>query len=152
MSELMTKYEQLGKNIVVSYQEWALWVTRVFDDIVESLPVGAVFYRISAENDVEKSNIYLPKDYREKRDKKKLERMVISSSKAAIPKRKRLERDLVIIPKEFDEFDQDITMTIYGDKVAFIDFGKENSIIIENPMIADFQKKIFQLLYKKLRS
>lgn len=67
--------------------------------------------------------------------------MVISSSKAALPKQKRLERDIVIIPPEFDEFDQDITMTIYGDKVAFIDYAKENSIIIENPMIADFERK-----------
>ena len=77
--------------------------------------------------------------------------MVISSSKAAAPKRKRLERDIVVIPREFDEFDQDVTMTIYGDKVAFIDFSGENSIIIENPMIADFQKKLFKLLYKKLK-
>ena len=76
--------------------------------------------------------------------------MVISSSKAAIPKQKRLERDILIIPKEYDEFNQDVTMTIYGNKVAFIDFGQENSIIIENPMIADFQKKLFRLLYKKL--
>ena len=76
--------------------------------------------------------------------------MVISSSKAAIPKQKRLERDILIIPKEYDEFNQDVTMTIYGDKVAFIDFGQENSIIIENPMIAEFQKKLFRLLYKKL--
>ncbi len=150
MDDLMMQYEKLWKNISVSYQEWSSGVTHVFDDIIESLPSGSVFYRISAENDVTKSNTYLPKDYRARRDKKWLERMVISSSKAAIPKQKRLERDILIIPKEYDEFNQDVTMTIYGDKVAFIDFGQENSIIIENPMIADFQKKLFRLLYKKL--
>lgn len=117
---------------------------------MESLPKGSVFYRISAENDVEKSNSYLPKDYREKRDKKQLERMVISSSKAAFPKQKRLERDILIIPKLYDAFDQDVTMTIYGDKVAYIDFSNESSIVIENPMIADFQKKLFILLQKLL--
>lgn len=150
MDELMNKYEKLWKNISVSYQEWPSGVTRVFDDIIDTLPNSSVFYRISAENDVAKSNTYLPKDYRERRDRKWLERMVISSSKAAAPKEKRLERDIVVIPREYDEFDQDVTMTIYGDKVAFIDFGEENSIIIENPMIADFQKKLFKLLYKKL--
>jgi hypothetical protein len=76
--------------------------------------------------------------------------MVISSSKAALSKQKRLERDIVVIPKEYDTFDQDVTMTIYGDKVAFIDFSNESSIIIENPMIADFQKNLFLLLHKKL--
>jgi hypothetical protein len=76
--------------------------------------------------------------------------VVISSSKAAVPKQKRLERDIIVIPKEYDEFDQDVTMTIYGDKVAYIDYSSESSIIIDNPMIADFQKKLFKLLYKKL--
>lgn len=151
MDDLMMQYEKLWKNISVRYQEWPAGITWVFDDIIESLPSGSVFYRISAENDVAKSNTYLPKDYRARRDKKWLERMVISSSRAALPKQKRLERDIVIIPPEFDEFDQDITMTIYGDKVAFIDYREENSIIIENPMIADFERKIFMLLYKKLR-
>jgi hypothetical protein len=76
---------------------------------------------------------------------------VISSNKAALLKQKRLERDIVIIPKEYDEFDQDVTMTIYGDKVAYIDFTNESSIIIESPMIAEFQKKLFILLHKKLK-
>ncbi len=58
---------------------------------------------------------------------------------------------MVVIPKEFDELNQNVTMTIYGDKIAFIDFSEEHSIIIENPMIADFQRKIFKLLYKKLK-
>lgn len=150
MNDLLQKYDTLWKNISVSYQEWRNGVSRVFNDIVDTLPSGSVFFRISAENDVAKSNTYLPKDYREKRDKKRLERLVISSSKAALPKQKRLEREIVVIPKEFDEFDQDVTMTIYGNKVAFIDFGEENSVIIENAMIADFQKKLFTLLYKKL--
>ena len=151
VSELQEKYEKLGKNISVSYQEGRSGVSRVFDDIVESLPKWAVFYRVSAENDVELSNTYLPKDYREKRDKKWLERYVIMSSKSAQAKRPRLERDIVIIPKEFDEFDQDISLTIYGDKVAYIDFSNESSIIIENPMIAEFQRKLFMLTYRWLK-
>jgi hypothetical protein len=152
VKELKNQYERLEKNISVSYQEWKNGVSRVFDDIVESLPRGSVFYRVSAENDVEKSNSYLPKDYREKRDKKNLERIVISSNKAATGKQKRLERDIIVIPKEYDLFDQDVTMTIYGDKVAYIDFSNESSIIIENPMIADFQKKLFILLQKLISS
>lgn len=61
----------------------------------------------------------------------------------------RLERDIIVIPKEYDEFDQDVTMTIYGDKVVYIDYSSESSIIIDNAMIADSQKKLFKLLYKK---
>lgn len=151
IGELMRQYERLDKNISVSYQEWRPWVSRVFSDIVDTLPKGAVFYRVSAERDIERSNTYLPSDYRAKRDKKQLERMVISSGQAADPKIKRLERDIVRIPQEYDEFDQDVTMTIYGDKIAYIDYTHEHSIIIENPMIAEFQRKLFLLLHKKLK-
>ncbi len=150
VAELKNQYERLEKNISVSYQEGKAGVSRVFDDIVDSLPKWAIFYRISAENDVERANTYVPKDYREKRDKKQLERIVISSNRAATVKQKRLERDILIIPKEYDLFDQDVTMTVYGDKMAYIDFSNESSIIIENPMIADFQKKLFILLQKLL--
>jgi hypothetical protein len=73
------------------------------------------------------------------------------SSKCAKAKDPRLERELVIIPESFDEFNQDVSMTIYGDKVAYIDFTSESSIIIENPMIAAFQKKLFMLTYKYLK-
>lgn len=151
VSELRAKYDKLENQVSVSYQEWRSGVTRVFSDIVDTLPRGSVFYRVSAERDVERSNTYLPSDYRAKRDKKQLERMVISSGQAAAPKQKRLERDIVRIPQEYDEFDQDVTMTIYGDKIAYIDYTHEHSIIIENPMIAEFQRKLFLLLHKKLK-
>jgi len=60
---------------------------------------------------------YLPKDYREKRDKKDLERYVIMSSKSSKSKKNRLERELKVIPENIDEFQDDILMTIYANKV-----------------------------------
>jgi hypothetical protein len=95
---------------------------------------------------------YLPKNYREKRDKKQLERYVIMSSRAAQIKKQRLERDLIVIPEDFDEFEDDIFMSIYANKVAYIDFNSESSIIIENKQIANFQKKLFRLLFKSLKN
>ncbi len=151
VSTLREKYEKLWKNISISYQEWSKSITRVFEDIVDTLPRSAVFHRISAENNVEKANAYLPRDYREKRDKKSLERYVIMGSQAARSKAPRLERELVIIPESLDEFDQNVSLTVYGDKVAYIDFTHESSIIIENPMIAEFQRKLFMLAYKGLK-
>lgn len=149
--ELRKKYENLEKNVSVSYEEGRIGINKVFDDIVNTLPKNAIFYRVSAENDVEKANTYLPKDYREKRDKKSLERYVIMGSKAAQSKKPRLERELVVIPEHIDEFNQNVTMTIYDNKIAYIDFTNESAIIIENPMIAEFQKKLFMLTYKNLK-
>lgn len=79
-----------------------------------------------------------------------MERYVIMSSKAGKLKSPRLERELKVIPEKIDEFEDNVLMTIYGQKVAFVDFNSQSSIIIENKQIADFQKKLFQMLYKSL--
>jgi hypothetical protein len=73
------------------------------------------------------------------------------SSNAAKIKRPRLEREIKIIPENSVEFKDNVLMSIYANKIAFIDFNTETSIIIENKDIADFQKKIFKLLYKNLK-
>jgi len=73
------------------------------------------------------------------------------SSRSAKTKTKKLERELKIIPESIDEFQDNVLMTIYANKVAFIDFNTESSILIENKEIADFQKKLFKLLFKSLR-
>lgn len=150
--KLLDIYWNLNKKPIITYDEWKKWITNVFNDIIDSSKTWDTFYRITSETDVEKiNNEYLPKDYREKRDKKDLERYVIMSSNAAKIKRPRLEREIKIIPENTIEFKDNVLMTIYANKIAFIDFNTETSIIIENKDMADFQKKIFKLLYKSLK-
>ena len=152
INHLIQKYENLEKKTSIRYKEGKIWVKEVFKDIIDSQKKWDVFYRITSETDTEKINSkYLPKDYREKRDEKDLERFVIMSSKSWQKKQKRLERELRFIPKNIDEFDDNIFMSIYAEKIAYIDFNTETSIIIENQQIADFQKKLFKLLFKFLR-
>lgn len=151
ISYLQNLYNHLENKPVVIYEKWAKWITNVFSDIISSTQKWDVFYRITSEVDTDFINEnYLPKNYREKRDKKDLERYVIMSQKASKGKSPKLEREIKIIPEKIDEFEDNILMTIYGQKVAFIDFNSENSIIIENRQIADFQKKLFKMLYKSL--
>ena len=151
IKKLLDQYSYLNKKPRVMYQEWKKWVSAVFSDIVNSLSKWDIFYRISSEKDVEKANHYLPKNYRENRDKKQLERYVIMPEATAKSKLPRLERELVSIPKEFDEFEDNISLTLYGNKIAYIDFSSETSIIIEHKQLADFHKKMFQILYKTLK-
>lgn len=144
-------YNNLEKKPTIRYEKWAKWITKVFSDIVSSTKKWDIFYRITSEVDTDFINKnYLPKDYREKRDKKELERYVIMSNKASKGKSRKLEREIKVIPEKMDEFEDNVFMTIYGKKVAFIDFNSESSIIIENQQIADFQKKLFKMLYKNL--
>lgn len=148
---LVEQYAYQDKKPKVIYQEWKKALMYVFSDIVNSLDTGDVFYRVSSERDVSKCDQYLPKDYREIRDKKQLERYVIMSESWAQEKSPRLERELATIPPELDEFEDNISLTIYGNKIAYIDFSSESSIIIEHSALVDFHKKMFRIMFMSLR-
>lgn len=76
--------------------------------------------------------------------------MVIASEIKAAQKPKKLERSIKVIPKEFDLFEDNVSLVIYGNKTAYIDYGSQTAFIVESPKIARFQEKLFRLLYKKL--
>ncbi|MCH2189203.1 hypothetical protein MK079_05255 [Candidatus Gracilibacteria bacterium] len=149
--ELTHKFDSLEKNTNISFYKGLTGIKKVYHDIVDTLGQGGIFYRITSELDSKYiKSYYQPKDYISLRDKKEIERYVILSDKAFKDKQPKLERDVRVIKNSVDSFDDNISFTIYDDKMSFVDFNSETSIIIESPQIARFQKKIFQLLFKKL--
>jgi len=125
-------------------------IKAAFDDVINHCGRGETFFRYTSEQDLAKVNAYLAHDYRLRRDKKKLERQVISNPESGSQKRSRLERFIKFIPTETDQFEQNIIQLVYGKRMSIIDLNTEEVTIIENKQLADFQKVIFQLLYKRL--
>ena len=125
-------------------------ITHVFTDIIETCEVGECVYRITSEKDVMKTNAYMPDDYRKIRTKKWLQLSLITSEQVAKKKNPRLDREMAIIPEKWNEFDNNISLTLYGNKMAYVDFNTESSVTIENEQMVDFQKKIFRLLFRYL--
>lgn len=125
-------------------------IQQVFDDVIKRTPKGETFYRYTSEKDLEKVNSYLSKNYRLDRDKKKLERLVISNPISGSKKKSRLERFVKFIPPTEDLFDQNIIQIIYADSLAFINLNKEEAYILRDKNLATFQSVIFKQLYKKL--
>jgi sugar-specific transcriptional regulator TrmB len=127
-------------------------IRAVFDDVIEHTPRGETFYRYTSERNVDKVNSYLSKDYRDRRDRKKLERLVISNPLSGRQKRPRLERFIKYIQAQDGTslFEQNVIQIVYGRRIALIDLNTEESMIIDNPALAEFQKVIFRQLYKKL--
>jgi predicted transcriptional regulator len=125
-------------------------VRQTFDDVIEHTKARDTFYRYTSERNLGAVNRYLSPHYRARRDKKRLERLVISNPTSGSQKRPRLERFIKYIPKDANLFEQNIIQIVYGDRVAFIDLNKEEAVIIENAALADFQKVIFAQLYKRL--
>lgn len=150
LPELQTIHQSQNKKPLVKFLEGRKGIMFVFEDIITALKRGEVFYRYSSRSDMVKSEYYLPPHYREDRDRKQLERLVITNEWVSKQKAPRLEREIKVVPPDYDLFAYNITQLIYGKKVAFIDYNTETALIIENPVIAEFHRKIFKLLYSKL--
>lgn len=125
-------------------------IRAAFDDVITHCKKDETFFRYTSEKDLVKVNSYLARDYRKRRDKKRLERKVISNQDSGSQKRSRLERFIKFVPAEADQFEQNIIQLIYGSRVSIIDLNTEEVMIIENKQLADFQRVIFNLLYKRL--
>lgn len=151
IEEISETYQQAEQKPDVVYKEGPSSITYTFQDIVQTLKKWEVFYRISSETNVEKSNTYLPKNYREQRDSKELQRYVITTQKTENQKKPRLERETVIFPENYEQFDENVQMMIYADKIAYVDYNSESAMIVKNKKLASFQEKIFKALFKSLQ-
>jgi|SRR3989344_334770 len=138
---------------IVKYVEGQKGIIAINDDVVETLKKGEMYYRYSSSNahQIPDRRInYLSKKYRILRDQKHLERRVITNAPNKAQKHPRLEREIKVVPPDFDLFEYSVSQIIYGNKVAVIDYNTETAVVIENETIAKFQAKIFELLFKKL--
>lgn len=150
----MLQRSPVSRRPIVKYVEGAKGITAIYDDIVETLKKGETYYRYSSSNvHNQKTDVrprYLSKKYRLLRDAKQLERKVITNVPNKLNKRQRLEREIKVVPPDFDLFEYNISQIIYADKVAVIDYNSETAVVIENESVAKFQAKIFELLFRKL--
>lgn len=148
---LQNLYQTVGKRPVVKYFYSAKGIRAVYEDLIVSLKKNNTYYRYSSTKDsVFEHSEYLPVNYHQEQQRKELDRLLITSERRSktIPKKENL--DFKVIPESYDPFDDNIVHLIYGNKVAFIDYDSETAVIIESKRFADFQKKLFLLLYRKL--
>lgn len=142
--------QQKDGSPVVKFEKGMDAISRMFYDLVTRLPKGGIFYRYSSSRDGKKAERYLPKDYRNIRDAKQLQRFVISNVRRAATKQPRIERSMRVVPSAFDWFEDDVTMLMYGDTVVYVDYNSETVTTIENSFIASFHIKLFKLLFQQL--
>ncbi len=133
----------------IIYTEGDEAVRQALMDVIESLPTGSTYYRYSPGYELFDHKRFLPKEYKTLRDLKKLERLIIVNDSKNKP-RSKLGRDTRTIPRSFDLFGEKLSLIIYGDKVAIIDYDSQNVITIADPKFAAFQKKLFKFTFSKL--
>lgn len=128
-------------------------IKNIFLDIAYTCQKWDTFYRYSSRRDVQNTSI--PEkdydDYKKIRNQKQLQRYVITSEYLDTLKDKKLDKDVVVIPKKIDLFEDNITKIIYANKVAIIDYNTLEGFIIESEIFAHFEKKLFLMLFKFLK-
>ncbi len=150
LPDLKEMYQARTERPSIKYFEGRRGVAQVYTDIVTSLKRDDVFYRYSSAAEIGRVEKYIPAEYKKVRDKKELQRFVISSAVIAARTPKDMNRATKVVPPEPGIFESNITQIIYGNKTALIDYNTETALVIENAKVAAFQKEIFKLLYKYL--
>lgn len=125
-------------------------VREIFDEAISSSSRGDTFLRVTSERDVDEVNRLLSPGYRVARDKKRLERLVISNRGSGAKKRDRLERFIKFLGSESEPFDQNIIKLIYADTIAFIDVSARRGFVLSSAATASFERALFHALYRRL--
>ena len=148
VEDMHKEYESGGSKPTVSISEGDQAVRDAYSAMVHESEKNGTYYRYSSVAHFKKGK-YVPKDYTAVRDRKNLERYVITGDKDA-PYAKRLGRSVKVVPREYNLFQDGINVLIYADKVVVIDYVSDTTITIKHKVFAEFQKKIFRLLFSKI--
>lgn len=150
VENLHREYEKSHANKPeVTFSEGKEAIMKTYADVPKNLRKDEMYFRYMPVSKFNKSK-YLPKNYREERDKKGLERMIITSKHTMHAKSNHLTRSVKAVPPEFDLFEYEMSLTMYNDKVVLVDFETESVIEIKHERFAKFQQKVFKLLFSKL--
>ncbi len=150
LPELEQRARASGRRPTLRVLEGVEGIREALRDVVRSLPPHGVYYRYSAASAERDAERYMPAEYRRLRDTKKLERFVLTNATRARSYRPRLERAVKVVPKGYGLFDDNVSLIIYGDRVASLDYTAEVATIVESASIASFHRQIFRMLFDLL--
>lgn len=150
LSELKKEHQHDKKKPILKSVEWENFNKIIFEDVANSLDFWETYMRYSSRDyDNQPAEKYV--NYRKIRDEKEIQRLIITSETNAQKKKKSINHELLAIPSSYDLFDDNISKVIYKNKVAIIDYNTQTSFIIEDEKFAQFEAKLFKLLFKYLR-
>lgn len=152
LPDLLKLYSRAKHRPIIRYFEGKEGVRHIYIDLLETVKRGGIIYRYESPKDYKKNKKLYPRLYLERAgDHSEIEKFVITNKKTHEQRRPQLERYSKYVPPSEDPFEYNITQIIYGDKVAFIDYDAETACIIESAKFAQFQQRIFRLLFSSLR-
>jgi len=145
LPQLKSIFNVSGVKPKVSFYEGREGLGEVYEDTFRQK--GEIL-SITTERVVSEKNRDLSVHYMKKRVAKKIPiRVIAPVGKELIEEKKRKDvlREIRMLPR--DVFTSDVEINIYGNKVDFINFSKEFSLILESDEIASALRKIFEIVW-----
>ncbi len=151
LPELLALYREGSDKPTIRVYSGPEGIRQVFSDMVNRLGKGETFYRYESHKNHRQNRSYLPQKYFTRTGPDgDLNRYIITNEVAASRKKPRLGRLIKNVPARFDVFTYNISQIVYADTVAFVDYNSMTAWVVENATFAEFQKKLFRLLFELL--
>ncbi|MBI2355912.1 MAG: helix-turn-helix domain-containing protein [Candidatus Doudnabacteria bacterium] len=152
LPELAAIYNKQGAKPKITFYEGPNAVQKVYDDTLEEKPTEILEYNTNAYFEG-KANV--DPNYIQKRVALgiKARRLAGKGSKWDIKHRYLDEKELsqtLVVAKE--QFDPQIEVNIYNNKVAFLNYAENMSVIIESQAIAEAMRQAYELSWKGAKS
>lgn len=125
-------------------------ISKIYEEALRLTPKGGSYYRYSSGRAVYERSMYITDEYANLKNTKGIGRYVITNELLKTNRKPDPNRAMAAVPADFDLFDDNISKLIYGDRVAIVDHDSREAFVIESPRFAEFEKKIFRLLFEYL--
>ncbi len=149
LPELESIYNTSGKKPKVSFYDGQEGLSKVYEDAYSEKRRGKEIVAFSSEKFLAPKHKKLVLDYMWKRVKAGVSVRGIVPVDSEILKEKERDkkvlREIRLLPKNL--LTSDMEMTMYDNKVAFINFKREFGLIIESKEIAEALKDVFELVW-----
>lgn len=153
LPDLSRIYDGSQNRPSVTYHEGKKAILEIYENMMRRSKKGDSIYRYESPKGIGVVSRYYPTIYwkRATGPNGEIEKYVITNEATAKRRAQRIWRHTRSIPEQFDSFDYNITELIYKDTVAFIDHDTETATVIQNKRFAEFQLKLFKMLFEKLK-
>jgi predicted transcriptional regulator len=149
IENLQEKQQKVGEGIF-EYGRGADAIRSSHEQSIDAIPLDSTIYRYSSRKR-SYSGVGISPEYEAKRKQKRIYRKLITNEYQITEKIPDPMREIAVIPESFGLFDYDITKSIVGDTVKIVDYETLEIFIIRNRQFAEFEKKLFELLFPKLK-
>lgn len=125
-------------------------ISKIYEEALRLTPKGGSYYRYSSGRAVFERSMYLTDDYENLKNTKGIGRYVITNELLKTNRKPDPNRAMVAVPADFDLFNDNVSKLIYADRVAIVDHDSREAFVIESERFAEFEKKVFKLLFRHL--